>query len=174
MRAMHVICINLYDVDAKLFTRPLTMLALTPQSTTCLVNGILQPLQHCPCTSPLCPKWCCPALPCLCNVSSQIYLLLSCCPCEGRLSGIVDVPNAVCTLAIPTAIFDRDVRPKKGGIPVQGVSVKTDVARSTYDGDLPLTRCLCHSATQSTSSSVVDLSAAQVAGAKPADTCGAE
>lgn len=104
----------------------------------------------------------------------QVYLLLSCCPCEGRLSGIVDVPNAVCTLAIPTAIFDRDIRPKKGGVPAQGVSVKTDVARSTYDGILPLTRCLCHSATQSTSSSVVDLSAAQVAGAKPADTCGAE
>ena len=43
----------------------------------------------------------------------QIYLLLSCCPCEGRISGIVDVPNAVCTLAIPLAIFDRDVRPPK-------------------------------------------------------------
>ena len=37
----------------------------------------------------------------------QIYLLLSCCPCEGRLSGIVDVPNAVATLAIPMAIFDQ-------------------------------------------------------------------
>lgn len=37
----------------------------------------------------------------------QAYLLLSCCPCEGRISGIVDVPNAVATLAIPTAIFDQ-------------------------------------------------------------------
>lgn len=99
----------------------------------------------------------------------QVYLLLSCCPCEGRLSGIVDVPNAVCTLAIPTAIFDRDVRPKKGGIPTQGVSVKSDVAKSTYDGVLPLTRCLCHSMTgQSPSSSTADLSAEQVAGAKEA------
>lgn len=44
----------------------------------------------------------------------QIYLLLSCCPCEGRISGIVDVPNAVCTLAIPTAIFDRDGACKRG------------------------------------------------------------
>ena len=35
----------------------------------------------------------------------QVYLLLSCAPCEGRVSGIVDVPNACCTLAIPTAIF---------------------------------------------------------------------
>lgn len=25
----------------------------------------------------------------------QVYLLLSCCPCEGRIAGIVDVPNAV-------------------------------------------------------------------------------
>lgn len=101
-----------------------------------------------------------------------MYLLLSCCPCEGRLSGIVDVPNAVCTLAVPTAIFDRDVRPRKGGIPPQGVSVKSDVARSTYDGVLPLTRCLCHSMTaapsSSSSSSAADLSAEQVAGAKAA------
>ena len=43
----------------------------------------------------------------------QVYLLLSCCPCEGRISGIVDVPNACATLAIPLAIFDRDVRPPK-------------------------------------------------------------
>ena len=39
--------------------------------------------------------------------STQVYLLLSCCPCEGRISGIVDSPNAVATLAIPTAIFDQ-------------------------------------------------------------------
>lgn len=25
----------------------------------------------------------------------QVYLLLSCCPCEGRIAGIVDAPNAV-------------------------------------------------------------------------------
>jgi acetamidase/formamidase len=42
-----------------------------------------------------------------CWHDAQIYLLLSCCPCEGRVSGIVDVPNACCTLAIPTAIFDQ-------------------------------------------------------------------
>mmetsp|Transcript_37629 Transcript_37629/g.53067 ORF Transcript_37629/g.53067 Transcript_37629/m.53067 type:complete len:452 (-) Transcript_37629:3279-4634(-) len=41
----------------------------------------------------------------------QVYLMLSCIPCEGRISGIVDVPNACATLAIPLAIFDRDVRP---------------------------------------------------------------
>jgi len=46
----------------------------------------------------------------------QVYLLLSCCPCEGRVSGIVDVPNAVATLAIPLAIFNQDVRPKPGKV----------------------------------------------------------
>ncbi|KAI5000566.1 hypothetical protein ZWY2020_005155 [Hordeum vulgare] len=45
----------------------------------------------------------------------QVYLLLSCCPCEGRISGIVDAPNAVATLAIPTAIFDQDIKPKRLG-----------------------------------------------------------
>lgn len=48
----------------------------------------------------------------------QIYILLSCCPCEGRISGIVDVPNCCTTLAIPTRIFDQDIRPKHGGPPV--------------------------------------------------------
>ncbi|XP_024535804.1 putative formamidase C869.04 [Selaginella moellendorffii] len=43
----------------------------------------------------------------------QIYLLLSCCPCESRISSIVDFPNAVATIAIPTAIFDQDIKPKK-------------------------------------------------------------
>jgi len=41
----------------------------------------------------------------------QAYLLLSTAPVEGRISGIVDVPNACCTLAIPTAIFDFDIEP---------------------------------------------------------------
>uniref|UniRef100_R7WAJ3 Formamidase n=1 Tax=Aegilops tauschii TaxID=37682 RepID=R7WAJ3_AEGTA len=45
----------------------------------------------------------------------QVYILLSCCPCEGRISGIVDAPNAVATLAIPTAIFDQDIKPKRLG-----------------------------------------------------------
>jgi len=57
----------------------------------------------------------------------QVYLLLSCCPCEGRISGIVDVPNAVATLAIPLAIFDQDVRPKAGAVLsalASGVSIK--------------------------------------------------
>jgi Acetamidase/Formamidase family len=86
----------------------------------------------------------------LCHL--QVYLLLSCCPCEGRISGIVDVPNACATLAIPLAIFDQDVRPKRdGGPPPQGVSVKRGPLppKSEYTGSLPLTLngCLCHAAT---------------------------
>lgn len=69
----------------------------------------------------------------------QVYLMLSCIPCEGRISGIVDVPNAVCTLAIPLAIFDQDVRPTKGlealamGIRV----IEKNVCISTEGGAVP-------------------------------------
>lgn len=41
----------------------------------------------------------------------QAYLLLSCAPVEGRISGIVDIPNACCTLALPTEIFDQSILP---------------------------------------------------------------
>lgn len=69
----------------------------------------------------------------------QIYLLLSCCPCEGRVSGIVDVPNAVCTLAIPIAIFDRDVRPpSKFEALAAGIRVvEKDCCISTEGGAVP-------------------------------------
>ncbi|XP_010446649.1 PREDICTED: uncharacterized protein LOC104729409 [Camelina sativa] len=71
----------------------------------------------------------------------QVYLLLSCCPCEGRISGIVDSPNAVATLAIPTAIFDQDIRPKTRNVPVGPQIVrKPDVLKCTYDGKLPITK----------------------------------
>lgn len=45
----------------------------------------------------------------------QIYLLLGGAPVEGRISGIVDIPNAVCTLFIPTEIFETDIRPSSAG-----------------------------------------------------------
>ncbi len=32
-----------------------------------------------------------------------------------RVSGIVDIPNSVCTLALPTEIFDFDIRPNANG-----------------------------------------------------------
>merc|ERR1712151_883094 len=69
----------------------------------------------------------------------QVYLLLSAIPCEGRISGIVDVPNAVATLAIPLAIFDRDVRPPKDLEHfAKGVfTVKKDVCISVEGGAVP-------------------------------------
>lgn len=45
----------------------------------------------------------------------QAYLLLGSAPVEGRISGIVDIPNACCSLYVPTAIFDFDVRPTADG-----------------------------------------------------------
>jgi formamidase len=45
----------------------------------------------------------------------QAYLLLGSAPIEGRVSGVVDIPNACCSLYLPTAIFDFDVRPSAAG-----------------------------------------------------------
>lgn len=45
----------------------------------------------------------------------QAYIILSTAPVEGRLSGVVDIPNACCTLALPVAIFDQDIRPTAEG-----------------------------------------------------------
>ena len=42
-------------------------------------------------------------------------MILGAAPIEGRLSGVVDIPNSCSTVYIPTAIFDFDVRPSKGG-----------------------------------------------------------
>ena len=42
-------------------------------------------------------------------------MLISTAPCEGKISGIVDIPNAYCTLHIPTEIFDFDIRPSATG-----------------------------------------------------------
>jgi formamidase len=42
---------------------------------------------------------------------AQAYAILGTAPVEGRISGIVDIPNACATLAIPTEIFGFDIRP---------------------------------------------------------------
>ena len=70
----------------------------------------------------------------------QVYLLLSCCPCEGRISGIVDVPNAVATLAIPLAIFDRDVRPSGTALEnaIAGVSLRALHAKESDAAAAPV------------------------------------
>jgi formamidase len=45
----------------------------------------------------------------------QAYLLLGSAPIEGRVSGVVDIPNACCSLYLPTAIFDFDITPSAAG-----------------------------------------------------------
>jgi formamidase len=44
----------------------------------------------------------------------QGYMILGAAPIEGRLSGVVDIPNACATVYLPTAIFDFDVTPGSG------------------------------------------------------------
>lgn len=45
--------------------------------------------------------------------AEQAYIILGAAPIEGRISGIVDIPNACCTLYLPMEIFQRDVEPMK-------------------------------------------------------------
>lgn len=45
----------------------------------------------------------------------QAYMILGAAPIEGRLSGVVDIPNSCSTVYIPTAIFDFDVAPSANG-----------------------------------------------------------
>ncbi|MEU8819098.1 acetamidase/formamidase family protein [Actinoplanes sp. NPDC048796] len=45
----------------------------------------------------------------------QAYMILGAAPIEGRLSGVVDIPNACATVYLPTAIFDFDIRPSAAG-----------------------------------------------------------
>ncbi|MGL6236191.1 MAG: formamidase [Segniliparus sp.] len=45
----------------------------------------------------------------------QAYMILGAAPIEGRLSGVVDIPNACATVYIPTAIFDFPVVPSSDG-----------------------------------------------------------
>lgn len=40
----------------------------------------------------------------------QAYMLLSAAPCEGRINSIVNIPNVCATIAIPTEIFNFDIR----------------------------------------------------------------
>ena len=51
-------------------------------------------------------------------------------PIEGRLSGVVDIPNSCSTVYIPTAIFDIDVRPSAAG-PAQ-VTPGMDVPKASF------------------------------------------
>jgi formamidase len=45
----------------------------------------------------------------------QAYMILGAAPIEGRLSGVVDIPNSCSTVYIPTGIFDFPVAPSSSG-----------------------------------------------------------
>jgi formamidase len=45
----------------------------------------------------------------------QAYTILSTAPVEGRVSGVVDIPNACVSLYIPREIFEFDIRPNASG-----------------------------------------------------------
>ncbi len=58
----------------------------------------------------------------------QAYAILGTAPVEGRISGIVDIPNACATLWLPTEIFDFDITPNASG-PSFSVSSGIDLAK---------------------------------------------
>jgi formamidase len=60
----------------------------------------------------------------------QAYMILGAAPIEGRLSGVVDIPNSCSTVYVPTAIFDFNVRPTAEG-PVK-VDQGMGVPKSTF------------------------------------------
>jgi len=59
---------------------------------------------------------------------AQAYGILGTAPVEGRISGIVDIPNACATSAIPTEIFKFDLMPTNAG-PKPGIAPGSDLAR---------------------------------------------
>jgi formamidase len=59
----------------------------------------------------------------------QVYAILGTAPVEGRISGIVDIPNACATLAVPTEIFNFDVKPNSKG-PSVVVDQAIDLAKA--------------------------------------------
>lgn len=58
----------------------------------------------------------------------QAYAILGTAPVEGRISGIVDIPNACATLWLPTEIFNFDIKPTADG-PFPGIQPGTDLAK---------------------------------------------
>lgn len=45
----------------------------------------------------------------------QAYLFLGAAPIEGRVGGIVDIPNSAVSISIPLSIFDRNLLPETAG-----------------------------------------------------------
>lgn len=45
----------------------------------------------------------------------EAYMILGTAPIEARISSIVDLPNACCTLWLPSEIFEFDIMPSDDG-----------------------------------------------------------
>jgi formamidase len=45
------------------------------------------------------------------HTGEQAHLILRTSPIEGRIGGVVDIPDACCPVFLPTEIFDEDIRP---------------------------------------------------------------
>jgi len=45
----------------------------------------------------------------------QAYLFLGAAPIDGRIGGVVDIPNSAVSLSIPLSIFDRNILPDEVG-----------------------------------------------------------
>ncbi|MEO7422751.1 MAG: formamidase, partial [Ornithinibacter sp.] len=60
----------------------------------------------------------------------QAYMILGAAPIEGRLSGVVDIPNSCSTVYLPISIFDVDIRPSSAG--PQQVDPGMGVPRSSF------------------------------------------
>lgn len=60
----------------------------------------------------------------------QAYVILGSAPVKGQISGIVDVPNACCSLAIPKAIFDFDISPEAPSVTTQRGILPTASSRT--------------------------------------------
>jgi formamidase len=45
----------------------------------------------------------------------QVYLFLGAAPVEGRIGGVVDIPNSAVTISIPLSIFDKNILPATPG-----------------------------------------------------------
>lgn len=60
---------------------------------------------------------------------AQAYGILGTAPCQGHISGVVDIPNACATLWLPTEIFEFDIQPGVDG-PVRHLSGDVDVPLS--------------------------------------------
>ena len=56
--------------------------------------------------------------------------ILGCAPVEGRIGGVVDIPNACVSVAIPTDMFEFDIHPNASGPTKQVDSSKVDLARA--------------------------------------------